>query len=55
VTKYVYSYTLGKSIGFALVDRAIAKVGDRVTISGYAATLTDRVWYDVENKRPFGK
>jgi aminomethyltransferase len=49
VTKYVYSYT------FALVDRARAKVGDRVTISGYAATLTDRIWYDVENKRPFGK
>lgn len=55
VTKYVYSYTLGKSIGFALVDRAKAKVGDRVTISGYAATLTNRVWYDVENKRPLGK
>ena len=55
VTKYVYSYTVGKSLGFALVDRAKAKVGDRATISGYAATLTDRVWYDSENKRPLGK
>jgi len=55
VTKYVYSYTLDKSIGFALVNRAKAKVGDRATISGYAATLTDRIWYDADNKRPIGK
>lgn len=55
VTKFTYSYTIGKSIGFALVDRAKAKVGDKATINGYAATLTDRIWYDVENKRPLGK
>ena len=55
VTKFVYSYTLGKSIGFALVDKTNAKVGDRVTISGYGATLTDRIWYDAEFKRPLGK
>jgi aminomethyltransferase len=54
VTKYVYSYTLGKSIGFALVDRTKAKAGDRAVIGGHAATLTERIWYDVENKRPFG-
>jgi len=55
VTKYIYSYTLGKSIGFALIDRATARIGDRATISGYAATLTDKTWYDTENKRPLGK
>ena len=55
VTKYVYSYTLEKSIGFALVDRAKAKVGDRLTISGHAAIFTDKVWYDAENKRHLGK
>jgi aminomethyltransferase len=55
VTKFTYSYTFAKSIGFALVDGAKAKVGDKVTINGYAATLTDRIWYDVENKRPLGK
>lgn len=55
VTKYIYSYTFGKSIGFALVDRARANPGDRATISGYAATLTDKSWYDPENKRPLGK
>lgn len=55
VTKFVYSYTLGKSIGFALVDSAKAKVGDRVTISGYEATLTGRIRYDAEFARPLGK
>ena len=55
VTKFVYSYTFGKSIGFALVDSAKAKVGNRATINGYGATLTDRVWYDAESKRPLGK
>ncbi|MBN1315572.1 MAG: aminomethyltransferase family protein [Anaerolineales bacterium] len=55
VTKYNYSYTLGKSIGFALVDKTKAQVSDRVTISGYGATLTGRIWYDAENKRLLGK
>ena len=55
VTKFVYSYTLEKSIGFALVDRAKAKAGDRATINGFGATLTERVWYDAESKRPLGK
>ncbi len=55
VSKFTYGYTVGTSIGYALVDRAKAKVGDKATINGYAATLTDRIWYDVENKRPLGK
>ncbi len=55
VTKYTYSYTIGKSIGFALVDSSKVKVGDNVTINGYEATLTERIWYDVENKRPLCK
>ena len=55
VTKFVYSYTLDKNIGFALVDNVQAKVGDRVMISGQAATLTERVWHDAENRRPLAK
>ncbi len=55
VTKFTYSYTIGKSIGFALVDSAKVKVGDKAIINGYGATLTDRTWYDAENKRPRGK
>lgn len=55
VTKFVYSYTFGKSVGFALVDRIKAKVSDKATINGYGATLTERVWYDAESKRPLGK
>lgn len=55
VTKYVYSYTLGRNIGFALVDLSKVKVGDLVTISGCAARLTDRIWYDADSKRLLGK
>lgn len=55
VTKYVYSYSLSKSIGFALVDKASAKIGDRVSISGSLGTLTERVWYDQTNDKPFGR
>lgn len=55
VTKYNFGYSLGKSIGFALVDRAKAQAGDRATISGYGATLTDKSWYDADNKRLQGK
>ncbi len=46
VTKFTYSYTFGKSIGFALVDKAKAKVGDHVTINGYTANLTERSQYE---------
>ncbi len=55
VTKFTYGYTIGKSIGFALVDRAKAKVGDKVTINGYAATLMDRSRHDIKNKRQLDK
>jgi aminomethyltransferase len=44
VTKFTYGYTAGKSIGYALVDASKAKVGDRVDLNGYAATLTERVF-----------
>jgi aminomethyltransferase len=44
VTKYTYGFTAGKSIGFALVDRAKAKIGDSAIINGYAATLTEKVF-----------
>jgi aminomethyltransferase len=42
--KYTYGYTCDKSIGYALVDSAKARVGDRVTLNGYEATLTERVF-----------
>jgi len=42
VTKFTYSPTIGKNIGYALVERAKAKVGDRVTINGVEAVLKDR-------------
>jgi aminomethyltransferase len=55
VTKFAYGFTVGKNIGFALVEIEKAKVGDNVTINEYEATLTDRIWYDPENKKPFGR
>lgn len=44
VTKYTYGYTVGKGIGYALVETARAKIGDKVTINGFAATLTDKAF-----------
>lgn len=55
VTKYTYGFTIGKSIGFALVDNQMAKIGDRVKINDYDATLTSKTWYDTESKRIFGR
>jgi len=42
VTKFTYSPTISKNIGYALVEIAKAKVGDKVTINGVEAVLTDR-------------
>lgn len=55
VTVFTYGYTVEKNIGFALVETAKAKVGDKATIGEVAATLTERVFYDVEGNRVKGK
>lgn len=55
VTKFAYGYYVEKSIGFALVDAHACKVGDRVTINDNEAVLTERCWYDPENKKVLGK
>jgi aminomethyltransferase len=44
VTKLTYSYIAEKNIGYALVDNSKAKIGDRVTINEYQATLTEKVF-----------
>lgn len=41
-TKYTYGYTCSKNIGYALIDTAHAKIGDKITINGYDALLTER-------------
>jgi aminomethyltransferase len=55
VTTYTYGYTVEKNIGYALIEKAKAKVGDNATIGEVAATLTERVFYDVEGNRVKGK
>lgn len=50
-TRFTYGYTIEKAIGYALVDRSAASIGDTVDIGGVTATLTDRIWYDVENEK----
>ncbi|MDN6196165.1 MAG: aminomethyltransferase family protein, partial [Atopostipes suicloacalis] len=40
VTNYTYGYTVGKNIGFALVDKDKAKKGDKVRIDGVDGELT---------------
>lgn len=51
VTLFTYGYTVEKNIGFALVDVDKAKVGDAASIAGYDAVITERMFYDPENKR----
>ncbi len=41
-TKWSYSYILEKNIGFAIIDKSLAKIGDRVTINDNWATLISK-------------
>jgi aminomethyltransferase len=41
VTKFTHGFTIGKNIGYALVDSSV-KVGDTVMINGIKATMTER-------------
>lgn len=56
VTNCTYGYSVDKTIGFALIDNKLAKIGDKVTIGEQEtkATLTDRVFYDPKNVRRHG-
>lgn len=51
VTMFTYGYTVEKNIGFALVDLDKAKAGDKAMIGNVAAVITERMFYDPENKR----
>lgn len=51
VTMFTYGYTVEKNIGFALLDVDKAKVGDKADIDGVEAVITERMFYDPENKR----
>ena len=51
ITCYTYGYTVEKVIGYCLIDTDAAKPGDTVSIHGYKAVLSDRVFYDPENVR----
>jgi aminomethyltransferase len=44
VLKHTYGYTCGKSIGYVLVNSSKARIGDRVILNDYQATLTERVF-----------
>lgn len=41
-TKYTTGFTCGKNIGYAMIDLDQASIGDKVTINGYEAVLTER-------------
>lgn len=51
INSYTYGYTVEKVIGYCMINKDAAKPGDTVSIHGYKALLTDRVFYDPENKR----
>lgn len=54
-TRFTYGYTIEKAIGYALVDKFKAKIGDEVSIGGYKAKICERGWYDMNNTKPLGK
>ncbi len=56
VTNYTYGYTVEKSIGYALIDNALTKIGDKVLIGDQEieAILTDKVFFDPSDKRRKG-
>jgi aminomethyltransferase len=41
-TKFTHGFTVGKNIGYALIETAKAKIGDHVTLNYVEAVLTDR-------------
>lgn len=41
-TKMTYGVSVGKNIGFALIETDKASIGDEVTMNGYKAVLTER-------------
>jgi len=51
ITAFTYGYTVEKYIGYALVDRENTDFGDEITVDGYEAELTRRVFYDEDNER----
>ncbi|MGI5949810.1 aminomethyltransferase family protein [Peptoniphilus sp.] len=56
VTKYTYGFTVGKNIGYALVNLDDVKEGDAVEVGPdkVKTKLCDRVFYDKENERVKG-
>lgn len=59
VTMFTYGFTVEKNIGFALVDKAVAKAGDSAVIvdngKEIPAALTERIFYDPKNDRVRGR
>ena len=55
VTKFTYSFSLGKNIGYALVDTSKVKKTNTVKIKSakavYDAKLCQRIFYDLNNER----
>jgi len=41
-TKFTYSYVNDTNIGYALIETGTAKIGDKVSINGYEAMLTEK-------------
>ena len=42
VTKFIYGFTVEEWIGYAVIDRSKAVIGDAVTINGYETVLKER-------------
>lgn len=51
LTTITYGFTVGKYIGYVLVDRDKAGKGDEVTVNGQKGKLVNRMFFDTSNER----
>ena len=59
VTKATYGYTIEKYFGYIVLDKEYANIGENIDIVDgdkvIKAIVTDRIFYDIDDKRRFGR
>ena len=59
VTKASYGYTIEKYFGYVVLDEDYANIGQNIDILNgdkiVKSIVTDRIFYDIEDKRRFGR
>ena len=59
VTKATYGYTIEKYFGYIVLDKEYSNIGENIDIVDgdkvIKAIVTDRIFYDIDDKRRFGR